>query len=238
MTSFQSSSFNARADELLARIEYRRATSDAERDAIFRMRYEGYTREGGIEPNTSHRFTDPWDDTPNADLIGVYLEGRLAASVRIHVSSVEDDIPATEPYPDVMVPYLDQGLRLVDATRFVVDHSYATFVSQMPFLTLRAVAMAAEHYRAFGLVAAVRREHTVVYTRVTGHRALTGARAYPLLRRPLVCMFVETANLEKHPYVKHPFLRSTHEERERVFGSPAAHLRPRRGDAAALAAGH
>ena len=221
---------------MLADVEYRRAVTDEDRDAIFRMRYEGYTRENGIPANASRRFTDPWDDVPNVDLIGVHLDGRLAASVRIHVSGPNDDIPATEPYSDVIRPYLDQGLRLVDATRFVVDHSYASFLSEMPFLTLRAVAMAAEHHQAFGLIAAVRREHTVVYTRVTGHRALTSARPYPLLRSPLVCMFVEAANLDRLPYLKHPFLRSTPEERERIFRSPAEHIQLRPDEAAAFTA--
>ena len=221
---------------MLAGIEYRRAVTDEDRDAIFRMRYDGYTRENGIQANAARRFTDPWDDAPNADLIGVHLDGRLAASVRIHVSGPGDDIPAIEPYSDVLRSYLDQGLRLVDATRFVVDHSYASFLSEMPFLTLRAVAMAAEHYQAFGLIAAVRREHTVVYTRVTGHRALTNARPYPLLRSPLVCMFVEAEKLDQLPYVKHPFLRSTPAERERIFRSPTEHMVPRLDEAAALAA--
>ena len=219
-TGAPSLSFNERAERMLARIEYRRATTRRERDEIFRQRYEGYTRENGIEPNPSGRFTDPWDDAPNADLVGIYLDGQLAASVRIHVSNMADGVPAAEPYGDVVQPYFDRGLRLVDATRFVIDRSYASFSSEMPFLTLRAVAMAAEHYETFGLLAAVRRDHTVVYTRVTGHRALTGPRPYPLLRRPLICMFAETATLEHRPYAKHPFLRSTPEEREKLFGAP------------------
>ena len=56
----------------------------------------------------------------------------------------------------------------------------------MPFLVLRAVAMSAEYYRAWGLIATVRQEHAVVYRRVTGHRALTGPRTYPMLRKPIV----------------------------------------------------
>lgn len=218
-------SFNERAQQMLACIEYRRAVTEQERDAIFRQRHDGYMRENGIDAIPSGRFTDPWDDAPNADIIGVYLDGRLAASVRIHVSDSQGGLPACEPYSDVVQPYLERGLRLVDATRFVVDHRHAVFSSEMPFLTLRAVAMAAEHYRSFGLLAAVRREHTIVYTRVTGHRTLTGPRPYPLLRRPLICMFVETTSLDRSTYFKHPFLRSTQEERERIFGATPAAMR-------------
>ena len=179
------SSFNARAERMLARVEYRRAISDCERDDIFRLRHDGYVRDGGIAAIASGRFTDHWDDVPNVDLIGVYLEGRLAGTVRIHTSGAEDPIPASEPFGDVIAPLLAEHGRLVDATRFVIDSRYAQFSAEMPFLTLRAVAMAAEYHSAWGLIATVREEHAIVYRRVTGHRALTEARSYPLLRGSL-----------------------------------------------------
>ena len=157
-------------------------------------------------------------------MIGVYLDDRLAGTVRIHVSGLDGGIPAMEPFADVVSPLLDRGLRLVDATRFVIDYRHAAFSAEMPFLTLRAVAMAAEYFEAYGLLATVRQEHAVVYRRVTGHHALCGPRSYPLLRKPIVCMLAETATLDQIPYAKHPFLRSTREEQERLFGSSVARM--------------
>ncbi len=219
MSLYRPSSFNTRAEELLARIDYRRATTDAQREAIFRLRHDGYVRDGGIEPLESGLFSDPWDNVPNVDLVGVYLDDELVGSVRVHLSGPGNPIPASGPFGDVIDPVIERHGRLVDATRFVIDSRRAGFAAAMPFLTLRAVAMAAEYYEAWGLVATVREEHAVVYRRVTGHRALTPPRAYPLLRKPIMCMIAETANLDRAPYSRHPFLRSTSEERERVFGS-------------------
>ena len=211
-------SFNERAARMLARVHYRRAIDEGDRDEIFRLRHDGYVRDGGIEQLPSGRFFDRWDDVPTADLIGVYLDGRIAGTVRVHISGPHDDVPASEPFGDVLKPFFDRGLRLVDATRFVIDYHHAAFVAEMPFLTLRAVAMAAEYFDAYGMIAAVRSEHAVVYRRVTGHRPLCEPRPYPLLRKPIVCMIAETALLEKGAYARYPFLRSTPEEREGLFG--------------------
>lgn len=215
-------SFNERAESTLQRLEYRCATTAPDREEIFRLRYDGYTREGGIEADGTGRFKDSWDDTPNAYLIGAWLDGVLAATVRIHVSAQGEEIPACGPFGDVVRPFLDHGLCLVDATRFVVDRRHAAFSAEMPFLILRAVAMAAEHFRAFGLLATVRQEHAIVYRRVTGHRALSEARTYPLLRKPIMCMLAETADLADKPYAKHPFLKSNDSERARLFCQTAS----------------
>lgn len=218
VTGEQPLSFNERAARMLARVRYRRAIDDRDRDEIFRLRHDGYVRDGEIKPVPSGRFFDRWDDVPNADLIGVYLDGQIAGTVRVHVSGPHDDVPASEPFGDVLKPFFDRGLKLVDATRFVIDYRHAAFVAEMPFLTLRAVAMAAEHSEAYGMIAAVRSEHAVVYRRVTGHRPLCEPRPYPLLRKPIVCMIAETALLETGAYARYPFLRSTPEEREGLFG--------------------
>ena len=72
---------------LLRKIDARRADSAEEREAIFRLRYDAYRREGVIPANPSATFSDAYDQTPNAYLFGLYIEGKLASSIRIHVAS-------------------------------------------------------------------------------------------------------------------------------------------------------
>ncbi len=43
-------SFAERGFDLLERIDYRRADSEQEREAIYRLRYQAYLREGAIPP--------------------------------------------------------------------------------------------------------------------------------------------------------------------------------------------
>ncbi len=81
-------SFNQRFAEFLRRVEIRRAHTAPERQAIFRLRYRGYLREGGIVPNPTGAFSDPWDDADNCLLFGLYVDGVLASSVRMHLSTL------------------------------------------------------------------------------------------------------------------------------------------------------
>src|SRR5215469_13722570 len=81
-----SSSLIDRIAQLLQRVDYRRADSPGEREAIFRLRYEAYLREGEIGPVPSKRFTDHVDDEPNTFNFGVYLDGVLAGAIRLSVT--------------------------------------------------------------------------------------------------------------------------------------------------------
>jgi hypothetical protein len=68
-------SFSDQVARLLDRIEYRRADSAAQREAIFRLRYQAYMRDGTIAPSADRMFSDPYDDRGNVYLFGLYLDG-------------------------------------------------------------------------------------------------------------------------------------------------------------------
>ena len=77
--------------------------SGEERESISRLRYKAYLREGAISPNHTRTFSDPYDETDNAYLFGLYLDGELASSMRIHVGSREHpDFPTLEVFSDVL----------------------------------------------------------------------------------------------------------------------------------------
>jgi hypothetical protein len=75
--------FTDRISGLLARIEYRRADSVEDREAIFRLRYDAYLREGAISPDPSERFADRYDDAVNSYLFGLYVDDKLASSMSL-----------------------------------------------------------------------------------------------------------------------------------------------------------
>jgi hypothetical protein len=54
----QSVRFVDRVHALLCRIEYRKAASPSEREAIYRQRHRAYLRERAIDPITGGLFTD------------------------------------------------------------------------------------------------------------------------------------------------------------------------------------
>jgi hypothetical protein len=82
-------SFSDQVARLLDRIEYRRADSAAQREAIFRLRYQAYMRDGTIAPSAEEMFSDPYDERGNVYLFGLYLDGVLASSLRLHVGSAD-----------------------------------------------------------------------------------------------------------------------------------------------------
>jgi hypothetical protein len=72
-----SSSFSVSVAKLLDRIDYRRADTAELREAIFRLRYQAYMRDGTITANASGTFSDHYDDTDNVYLFGLYIDGEL-----------------------------------------------------------------------------------------------------------------------------------------------------------------
>src|SRR5947209_14994277 len=99
--------FSERVTRLLDRIDCRPAVSAAEREAIFRLRYRAYLSEGAIRPSFAQTFTDPYDDGDNVWLLGLYLEGELASSIRLHVASAaQPDFPSRNVFAEVLEPEL------------------------------------------------------------------------------------------------------------------------------------
>ncbi len=70
-----------RLSALVSRVECRRANSPEEREAIFRLRYQAYLREGAIAADRSERFADDDDYADNAYIFGLYVDGELASSL-------------------------------------------------------------------------------------------------------------------------------------------------------------
>ena len=211
-------SFSDRLAQLLARIEFRRADSGEQREAIFRLRYQAYTREGAISPNSSGMFSDHYDETDNAYLFGLYIDDELASSLRLHVASREClDFPSLEVFPDLLQPKLDAGKVLVDSTRFVADEALSRLHRGLPYATLRLCMLAAEHFHADDLLAAVRVEHQAFYRRAFNHRLICEPRPYPQLAKPISLMTVHYPTAAGQLYRRYPFFRSTLFERRMLF---------------------
>jgi hypothetical protein len=106
------SSFSVSVAKLLDRIDYRRADTAESREAIFRLRYQAYMRDGTITANASGTFSDHYDDTDNVYLFGLYVDGELASSIRIHVATREHPyFPTLEVFPEYLQPQLARRRR-------------------------------------------------------------------------------------------------------------------------------
>src|SRR3972149_2232995 len=103
-------SFSDRVLNLLEKVDYRPAVTDQEKDQIYRLRYDAYLREGAIVPNLAKRLSDRYDDLDNTWILGVFVDGHLASSIRLNVSSVAyPELPALKVFSDFLGPDIDAG---------------------------------------------------------------------------------------------------------------------------------
>jgi hypothetical protein len=218
------SSFSDRVWQLLEKIDCKLADTSDRREAIFRLRYRAYRRQGAIPQNSLGTFSDPYDEKENGFLFGFYIDGELASSIRVHVASKEQpDFTSFEVFADYLQPELDAGKVIVDTTRFVTDESFSRLYRALPYVTMRVAGMACEYFSADQLLAAVRTEHQAFYRRVFHHHVVCEARPYPGLTKPLSLMTVHYPTFVDQVHQRYPFFRSTLVEQQMLFGR---HQRP------------
>ena len=220
-------SLSERVLGLLERVDYRRADTSEEKEAIFRLRHAAYLREGAIPPSPSGRFCDALDDTANAWIFGIYIEGELVSSIRLHVATRQfPDLPALNVFSDLLSPEIAAGRSIVDPTRFITDQSASRRYPELCYATTRLAWLASEFFSANLLLATVRAEHQAFYQRVFGHRLICEPRHYPSLTKPISLMALDYALARERVVQRRPFFRSTMFERRMLFArGPALALR-------------
>ncbi len=220
-TAIPTPSLSDRVLSLMERVDFRRADSAEDREAIFRLRYAAYLREGAIPANPSERFADSLDDSINAWIFGVYVDGELASSIRLHVATRQHpELPALNVFSDILLPDIEHGKVVIDPTRFVADRAASRRFPELCYVTTRLAWLACEFFDASLLLATVRAEHQAFYRRVFGHRLICEPRHYPSLTKPISLMALDFAMARERVVQRHPFFRSTYFERRMLFAKP------------------
>ncbi len=213
------SSFAANVNQLVEQLHCRPIETEADLDAVLRLRYAAYLKEGALTPHDSCRLADCFDDLDNAVNIGVFHEDRLVAAKRFHfLSKPDDDSPTMEVFSDVLRPLLEAGKRLVDPNRFVVDYETAREFPHLAYATLRLSVMASAYYDAHMTTISVRAEHQAFYKRAFFATPAVAPRSYPLLTKKIGLMLVDYEKDRARIYERGPFYASSRAEQERLFG--------------------
>ena len=214
----ETSGFATRIGDLLERVEYRRANTPEEKEAIFRLRYEAYAREGYIEKNSSELFTDLDDKSPNSWLIAIFIEKALAASIRLHVASrPEHFLPVTAGFPDIVLPRLEAGDLIVDASRMCSRIEFARAYPFLPYVAIRSAFIAVDYFQADYITAACRPEYQGAYRRMGGAVTWAPPRPYPPLTRLQVLMAYDCHMKRDALFQRYPFAQSTPELQRALF---------------------
>ncbi len=211
---------------LFDRIDYRLIETPEDKDALYRMRYRAYLNGGLILPSDLQRVSDPYDDAPNAWTFGIYVDGELCSSLRVHVLTSEWRMSyATELFGDVLHPCLDRGDVFVDPARFVADPDKAQQFPELPYLTLRLAYLACEHFNADVGLALVRAEHQSFYRRVFLHETIAEPRSFPNVLKKVALMASGFRDLREQVMARFPIIRSSAFERRMLFERPAGEPR-------------
>jgi hypothetical protein len=204
---------------LFDRVDYRLIETPEEREALYEMRYRAYLHGGLISPSASQRIVDVYDESPNAWIFGIYLDGELCSSLRLHVLTSEQRMSYTsELFGDVLHPRLDRGEVFVDPARFAADPEKSQRFHELPYLTLRLAYLACDHFKADLGLAMVRTDHQAFYRRVFPHETLTEPRPFPGRHsRQVVLMASDFATLRERVLTRFPIMRSSAFERRMLF---------------------
>ena len=203
---------------LFDRIDYRLIESPEERDSIYLMRYRAYLHGGLITPLESLRVSDPYDDAPNAWIFGVYIDGELCSSLRVHVLTSEARMSyATELFGDVLHPRLDRGEVFVDPARFVADPEKSQRFQELPYLTVRLGYLACDYFAADTGLSLVRAEHQAFYRRIFLSETIAEPRAFPNVTKKVALMASDFRNVREKILARFPIMRSSAFERRMLF---------------------
>ena len=211
-------SFAERGFNLLERIDYRRADREEEKEAIYRLRYAAYLREGAIAPNSFKELSDRYDEMPNAWTFGIYIDQKLLSSIRVCVATPEHPLtPTTNVFADVLMPEVQSGKTVVDPNRFVTDPASTRAFPELPYLTVRLGFVACEYFHTMIGAATPRLEHEAFYKRVFRMSVTSPARLFPTLTKPHSLMSVHYPSVREKILARYPFFRSTFFERRMLF---------------------
>jgi hypothetical protein len=207
-----------RGARLFDRVDYRLVETPEDLDLVCALRYRGYLHGGLIAASELQRVTDRYDGAPNAWTFGVYVDGELCSSLRLHVLTSDWRMSyTTDAFGDVLHPRLDQGEVFIDPSRFVADPEKAKRFPELPYLTLRLAYLACEYFNADTGLALVRAEHQSFYRRVFLHEAITEPRSTPNLIIKVALMASDFRSLRERVMTRFPIMRSSAFERRMLF---------------------
>jgi hypothetical protein len=216
--SSSASRFASALIDVLDRVQYRRVSVDEQFDPVYKLRYEAYRREDFVPINSQEVTRDDYDGLPNCYCFGVYLDGQLVSSIRFHhVSPAERRSPSRTIWPEVLEPMLDRGDSYIDPSRFTADHDASLAFPALPYLTLRIIAMASEHFAVRYTISSVRAEHAAFYRRIFGSTQMGDERFWGELRFPVCLYAAEVPTIRDRVADRFPFFMSTPDERAALF---------------------
>lgn len=210
--------FNKQVMQFLDRTEYRRCETGEDIEAIYRLRYKSYRTHDLVSGNSRPLLHDDLDETPNCHRFGVFIDGRLVSTMRLHhLTRQAPYSPVFNSYRDEMEERLERGETFIDPSRLAADPDWTSYYRPIPYLTLRLAVIACQHFDVTSCFSLIRAEHTAFYQRIFNSVQIGEARPYKGVTVPVIPFESTCAlNMEK-TLERFPFFRSTPLEQRLLF---------------------
>lgn len=222
------SSFARNIMDLLDRIEYRRCDTGEDLEAVFRLRYAAFHAHGLLDTIVEQKLVDRLDETPNCYCFGVFMEGELVSTVRLHHLTRDiPEAPTMTVFGDRLLPRLARSETFIDPSRLAVDPKLTPAMRGLPYVTLRLAVIANTFFDATACISMIREEHTAFYNRIFGSVQVGEPRLYPPFTMPIYFYESNCARNMAPTLERFPFFRSTAMERRMLFArAPRGELAP------------
>ncbi|QPC85522.1 hypothetical protein GA830_01255 [Mesorhizobium sp. NBSH29] len=214
------SSFARNVLAALERTEYRRCDKGEDLEDIYKLRYASYRLNNLVPENPDHLVHDPYDDLPNCYRFGIYVDGHLVSTIRLHhVSAATPKSPSMSVYADILQPRLDAGESFIDPSRFAADVEWSRTYPQAPYLTLRLAGMACFYFNAPYCISMIREDHAAFYKRVYQSRPIGEERPYAGVINCYALLYqADVLAIQDQTFQRFPFFKSTPLEQRLMFG--------------------
>lgn len=216
-----SSAFALKVLRFLDKVEYRRCDRGEDFESICRLRYKAYDANGLLPPGGPRKISDTLDFVPNCHNFGVYVEGTLISTLRVHRLTKETpDGPSTTAYEDIVMPRLSAGEEFVDPSRFASDPDWTKEYPEIPYVTLRLAGMACMYFNVAYCLSTIRPEHSAFYRRVFHSTQLGERRPYPGVTTEIALYQANVIAIRERSFARYPFFRSSKVEQSLLFDRP------------------
>lgn len=215
------SGFSRSVSTLLEQVEYRRCESGEDIEAIYRLRYDAYLASGMITDAPSRMVTDEYDDLPNSYRFGIFIDGELASTIRLHHVHKQMPVsPSVDVFSDELKPRLAAGETFVDPSRFAAHTDFSRAFKALPYVTLRLAVAACAYFDVDYCLTTIKQEHTGFYRRIFGSEQAMPLRDYPGLVCPVYLFQSKCSENMGKTIERFPFFKSTPFEQRMLFARP------------------
>lgn len=166
------------------------AQTAAQREAIYRLRYEAYYDFGHISGNDQGSLSDEYDYAPGASIFGVTYNGELVSTIRLGLlSSAKKSSITYEVFKDYLDPILESGETIAHGSRLATRGADGAARRNAVLYTLSLAASFSASMQADRGAIIVRESHVPFYRR-HGFELVDGPRCYHETRTPLSLMMI------------------------------------------------